>query len=188
MYKVVDGQPLLDLDVGYVTVPALMATVALAGHDPRMVGDPSVVRPGTGLQLVTTKAAFDAKLALEQAATEGTEVSGFTVDRLDLRPWTAGSRSTAQGTRPAPTPRSTGEVIARYEGGTDGHLHIIPAVQTDVDLDTWVVCSAPSASCSSRSSAWSPSTCWCGGPRPPAPARSTSAAGQVTQPLVHIGD
>lgn len=189
VFTVQGGQPHLELDVGYVTVPALMATVALAGHSPRMVGDPSVVRPGTGLQLVTTKAAFDAKLAVEKAATEGTEVSGFTVDRLDLSAVDGGIMVDGEGHQTGAHATFTGEVVARYEGGTDGHLHMIPAVHTDVDLDTWVVVLSAVGIVLFPIIGLIAVDVLVWGPEAAAPGTVDQALqGKFTQPLVDIGD
>ncbi|MFP3902408.1 MAG: DUF3892 domain-containing protein [Acidimicrobiia bacterium] len=137
-YTVEDDEPQLEIDGAEITVPALVATVALAGTSPRMVGDPSIVRPGTGLQLVTTKAAFDAKLDVEQAATIGTEVEGLTIDSLELEAVDGGITVDGSGHKTGATVTFEGTIVARYQGGTDGHLVMQPAVDTDVDLDTWL--------------------------------------------------
>lgn len=139
VWKVQGGEPFLDLDLGELTVPGLMATVALAGTSPRMTGDPSVVRPGTGLQLVTTKTAFDAKLDVEEAATIDTEAEGLTIDSLVLEAVDGGITVEGKGHKTGATVTFEGTIVAQYEGGTDGHLFMEPAVDTDVDLDTWVV-------------------------------------------------
>ena len=110
-----NNDPFLDLDISYVTNPALVATVALAGTSPRMVGDPSVVRPGTGLQLVTTKAMFDARLAVESAATVGTETEGVTVDRLDLEAVDGGIAVDGAGHKTGATLTFEGTVIRAME-------------------------------------------------------------------------
>jgi hypothetical protein len=138
VYVIEDGEPVLDLDLAEMTVPALMATVSLAGTSPRMTGDPSVVRPGTGLQLVTTKAAFDTKLAIEAAATVDTEVQGLTIDALAMEGVDGGMHVAGAGHKTGASVTFEGVVIARYQGGTDGHLYMGPAVDVDVDLDTWV--------------------------------------------------
>jgi hypothetical protein len=139
VWDVRGGEPFLDLDLGEVTVTSLMATVALAGTSPRMAGDPSIVRRGTGLQLVTTKRAFDAKLDLEEAATIGSETEGLTIDALTLEAVDGGITVDGKGHKTGATVTFKGTMVAEYEGGTDGHLFMEPAVDTDVDLDTWVV-------------------------------------------------
>jgi hypothetical protein len=134
-----DGyQPVLDLDISYATTPALVASVALAGADPVPPDAPSVVRPGTGLGLVTTAAVFDARFARESAAVVGTELDGLTIDRLEVRSTDYGFDVDGEGHKTGAEVDFAGSLVAQYRGGVGGELAMRSTVETDVDTAWWV--------------------------------------------------
>lgn len=134
-----DGyEPVLDLDITYATVPALVAAVALAGNDARPPESPSVVRPGTGLGLVTSAALLAARFAIESAAVIGTEMEGLTIDRFDVASTDYGFDVSGAGHKTGADVEFEGALIARYEGGVGGELGLTSTVETDVDTAWWV--------------------------------------------------
>lgn len=134
-----DGyQPVLDLDVSYATTPALVASVALAGADPVPPDAPSVVRPGTGLGLVTAAAVFDARFARESSAVVGTELEGLTIDRLEVRSTDYGFDVDGEGHKTGAEVDFAGSLVAQYRGGVGGELAMRSTVETDVDTAWWV--------------------------------------------------
>jgi len=138
VYGVEDDDPFLDLDFSLLTTPALVATLALAGTDPVIPDQVSVVKPGTGLQLVMTKAMFDARLANEATETIGTESSGVTIDTLALEAVDGGIAVQGTGHKTGADVEFHGTVIALYRGRTDGRLAMLPAIHTDIDTSWWV--------------------------------------------------
>src|SRR5262249_25950853 len=87
---------------------------------------------------VTTKVMFDAKLDLEEAASEGKESEGLTIDQLDLEAVDGGISVDGAGHKTGATVTFQGVMIARYQGGTNGHLIMDPAIHTDVETAGWV--------------------------------------------------
>jgi len=138
VYKVVDDDPVIDLDFAMLTTPALVATLALAGTDPVIPERASVVKPGTGIQLVMSKAMFDARLDHEEEATIGTESDGTEIDTLGLEAVDGGIAVQGTGHKTGATVEFHGTVIASYRGRTDGRLAMLPAIHTDVDTSWWV--------------------------------------------------
>lgn len=133
-----DAEVVLVSDGAVTTVPALVATVAHAGASPELPGSPSIVRPASGLQLITAKAAFDRRLANEQAAVEGSEVEGLTIDRMELEAVDGGITVDGAAHQTGADVTFVGTLVAHYVGGTGGTLEIKPAVDTDVDTAWWV--------------------------------------------------
>ncbi|HUG84974.1 MAG TPA: hypothetical protein VMM13_10435, partial [Euzebya sp.] len=135
----VDGewQPHLDLDVSHTTTPALIAAVGLAGSDPVPPAAPSIVRPGTGLGLVTTATMMAARLAVEKAATEGTQIEGVTVDRLDVVTTDYGFDIDGEAHATGAELDFAGSLVARFVGGVGGQLVLRSTIETDVDRDWW---------------------------------------------------
>ena len=130
--------PELDLDVSYTTVPALVATVALAGEDPIPLGEPSIVRPGTGLMLVSTAAMFALRFAIEKAATEGHELEGLTIDRFDATSTDYGFDVSGAGHKTGANVSFDGSLVAQFRGGVGGQLLMRSTIDTDVDSHWWV--------------------------------------------------
>lgn len=140
VYDVVgeDDDVVLELETTSMTVPALVATVAHQGASPLMPGGASIVRAGAGLQLITSKAMFDANLDAKSAATVGEEIEGLTVDKLELEAVDGGITVDGAGHKTGADVTFVGTIVARYVGGTDGHLYMKPAIDTDVDTAWWV--------------------------------------------------
>lgn len=139
VYAVDGEEPLLEWDIGEMTVPSLMATVALAGTSPRTTGDPSVCRPGHGMTLVTAKAALDVKLDNQAAATIGDEINDAEITALTLEGVDAGIAVTGSAEKTGGSATFEGTMVCRYQGGTDGVLRMDPAIHTDVHVDDWVI-------------------------------------------------
>lgn len=130
--------PQLDLDITYATVPALIAAVGLAGADPRPPADPSIVRPGTGLGLVTTKTLFDARFERESEAIKGQELEGLTMDRLEVAATDYGFDVEGEGHKTGAEVDFAGALMVQYRGGVGGELKMRSTVETDVDTAFWV--------------------------------------------------
>ena len=133
-----DYVPDLDLDVSYLTTPALVASVALAGEEAVPPEAPSIVRPGTGLTLVTTARLFDARFALESATIVGTELQGLTMDRFEASSTDYGFDISGEGHKTGATVTFSGALIAKFRGGVGGQLLMLSTVETDVDSAWWV--------------------------------------------------
>jgi len=139
VYDVAPGdEVVLEFETTSMTVPALVATVAHSASSPLMPGGASIVRGGSGLQLMTAKAMFDARLDTQSAATVGTEIEGLTVDKLELEAVDGGITVDGSGHKTGADVTFVGTMVARYAGGTDGHLYMKPAIDTDVDTAWWV--------------------------------------------------
>ncbi len=133
-----DGEPFLDIDWAFITAPALVASVALAGDTPGMPGRLSMVKPGAGMTLLTTKTMFDAKLDLEAQAKIGEEEDGVTTDALVLEAVDGGIAVEGEAHKTGGSVTFEGVVLSQYQGGTQGRLRMKPAIETDTDLDWWV--------------------------------------------------
>jgi hypothetical protein len=130
--------PALDLDVSYAATPALVASVALAGEDPVPPGSPSIVRPGTGLALVTAAQTFDARFARESQTLPGTELQGLTIDRFEASSADWGFDVEAAGHKTGADVFFGGSLIGQYRGGVGGQFLMRSTVRTDVDSSWWV--------------------------------------------------
>lgn len=130
--------PDLDLDVSDVTTPALVASVSLAGQDPVPPGAPSIVRPGTGLALVTTARLFDSRFALESVAIPGTKLQDLTMDRFQASSTDYGFDVSGEGHKTGATVSFSGSLVAQFRGGVGGQLLMRSTVETDVDTAWWV--------------------------------------------------
>lgn len=133
-----DGEVFLDLDWAFITAPALVATVALAGDAAGMPGGLSMVKPGAGMTLLTGKVMFDANLDLEAQAKVGVEDDGITIDRLTLVAVDGGIEVDGKAHKTGGTVTFEGVVVSQYRAGTEGRMRMKPAIETDVDLDWWV--------------------------------------------------
>lgn len=133
-----DWKPKLEFDVTYATVPALVASVARASDDALPPDAPSIVRPGTGLALVTTAALFEARFAIEAVAVVGQTMSGLTIDRFEASSADYGFDIDGAGHKTGAQVDFSGELIAIYRGGTGGQLTMRSTVVTDVDTSWWV--------------------------------------------------
>ncbi|HEU4729569.1 MAG TPA: hypothetical protein VFT22_16840 [Kofleriaceae bacterium] len=131
-------EPALQFDVSHATVPALVASVALAGDDPLPPDAPSIVRPGTGLGLITTGRLFDGRFAIESAAAKGKEMSGLTIDELHVVSTDYGFDIDGKGHKTGADVSFAGSLIGIYRGGTGGQLTMRSTVETDVDTAWWV--------------------------------------------------
>ena len=139
MYDVVgEDEVVFEGESTYVTVPALVATVAHQGDSPLLPGSASIVRPGTGLQLITSKTMFDARLDVQAALTVDQVIEGLTVDTLTLDPVDGGINVDGSGHNDDADVTFVGTMVARYVGGTDGHLYMKPALDIDVDTEWWI--------------------------------------------------
>jgi hypothetical protein len=130
--------PDLDLDISHVTTPALVASVTLAGQEPVPPGSPSIVRPGTGLALVTTARLFEARFALESVAIVGTELQGLTMDSFEASSTAYGFDIVGEGHKTGASVSFSGALIAQFRGGVGGQLIMRSTVVTDVDTAWWV--------------------------------------------------
>ena len=130
--------PDLDLDVSYATVPALVASVALAGQEPVPPAAPSIVRPGTGLALMTTAQLFDLRFALEAATIPGTVLQGLTMDSFAASSTDYGFDITGEGHKTGATVSFSGSLVAQFRGGVGGQLIMRSTIDTDVDTAWWV--------------------------------------------------
>lgn len=133
-----DGEVFLDIDWAFITAPALVATVALVGATAGIPGRLSMVKPGAGMTLLTGKVMFDANLDLEARAKVGVEDDGITIDRLSLVAVDGGIEVDGKAHKTGGTVTFEGVVVSQYRGGTQGRMHMKPAIETDVDLDWWV--------------------------------------------------
>jgi len=133
-----NDEPFLDIDWAFMTAPALVASVALAGNTPGMPGRLSMVKPGAGMTLLTTKTMFDTKLDLEAEAKIGKEDDGVTTDALALEGVDGGIAVEGKAHKTGGSVTFEGVVLAQYRGGTEGRLRMKPAIKTDTDLDWWV--------------------------------------------------
>lgn len=133
-----DGEVFLDIDWAFITAPGLIATVALAGDTPGVPGGLSMVKPGAGMTLLTGKVMFDANLDLEAQAKVGVEDDGITIDRLSLVAVDGGIEVDGKAHKTGGSVTFEGIVVSQYRGGTEGRMHMKPAIETDVDLEWWV--------------------------------------------------
>jgi hypothetical protein len=131
-------EPELDLDITYATVPALMAAVGLAGSDPTPPGAPSIVRPGTGLGLVTTASLFRARFDRESESIKGTTLEGLTMDRLNVVSTDYGFDVDGEGHKTGAEVDFAGALMVQYRGGVGGEIKMRSTVETDVDTAFWV--------------------------------------------------
>jgi hypothetical protein len=131
-------EPALDLDVSYATTPALVAAVGLAGEDPVPPDSPSIVRPATGLALLTASQTFDARFALEREAIRGTEIHGLTIDDFNATSADWGFDIDASGHKTGAHVSFSGSLIGDFRGGVGGQFLMRSTVQTDVDSAWWV--------------------------------------------------
>jgi len=131
-------EPALDLDVSYACVPSLVATVALAGEEPVPPGSPSIVRPGTGLTLVTAAQTFDARFAREAEALRGTELEGLTIDEFRATSTDWGFDIDGRGHKTGADVSFRGSLIGQFRGGVGGQFLMRSTVRTDVDTAWWV--------------------------------------------------
>ena len=130
--------PDLDLDVSYATTPALVASVALTGQEPVPPGSPSIVRPGTGLALMTTALLFDLRFTIESATIPGTVLEGLTMDSFDASSTDYGFDITGAGHKTGATVSFSGSLVAQFRGGVGGQLIMRSTIDTDVDTAWWM--------------------------------------------------
>lgn len=135
-----DGQyvPDLKFDVSYATVPALVASVALAGQDPIPPEAPSIVRSDTGLALITTAKLFEQRFALESIGLVGTEVNGLTIDRFEASSTDYGFDILGEGHKTGADVSFSGPMVTQFKGGVGGEVIMRSLVETDVDSAWWV--------------------------------------------------
>ncbi len=130
--------PDLQLDFSQVTKPALVASVALAGDEAIPSDFPSIVRPGTGVALVTTKRLFDARFILQTALMVGTEMQGLTIDSFSAASTSYGFDIDGAGHKTGADVSFSGSLIAQFLGGVGGQLVLRSTIETDVDTSWWV--------------------------------------------------
>ncbi len=131
-------EPDLDLDISYATTPALIASVALTGEDPVPPGSPSIVRPGTGLGLVTAAQTFAARFARESQTLPGTDMQGLTIDHFSATSTDWGFDIDGGGHKTGADVSFSGSLIGQFRGGVGGQFLMRSTVQTDVDTAWWV--------------------------------------------------
>ena len=133
-----DWIPLLQFEYTDATVPALVASVALAGETAVPPESPSIIRHGTGLGLITTDRLFESRFALESAALIGTEMQGLTIDRFTAETTDYGFLIDGAGHKTGADVTFSGSLMAHFEGGIGGQLTMRNNIETDVDTAWWV--------------------------------------------------
>lgn len=133
-----DWGPVLDLDVSYATKPALIAAVSRADTDPLPPEAPSIVRPGTGLGLVTTFSLIQANLDRQSNELQGSEIEGLTIDRVEFDAADWGFDIDGEGHKTGAEIDFAGSLVARFIGGTGGRVVLRSTVEIDVDTAWWV--------------------------------------------------
>jgi hypothetical protein len=121
------------------TVPALIASVALAKQEAALPGKLSTVPYATGMQLIVSKTIMDAKLAQQAEAQIGTKLQDDVVTKsLSLIAGNAGIDIQLHGEGSKAEVDISGTIAARFSGGIGGSLHMVPAIQVSVEMSWWV--------------------------------------------------
>ena len=122
-----------------VTVPALIASVALPGQEAELPDRVSTVPHATGIQLITSKALMDANLAQKAKARIGTKIADdVEIKSLSLTSTDAGIAIDLHGEKHSGSLDIQGTIAAQFYGEIGGTLVMVPAIQVDVEMAPWV--------------------------------------------------
>ncbi|HSF88952.1 MAG TPA: hypothetical protein VLA46_06000 [Saprospiraceae bacterium] len=130
--------PDLQFDFSELTKPALVASVALAGEEAIPPEAFSIIRPGTGLGLVTTARLFELRFARESASLPGTVMQGLTIDHFNAVATDYGFDIDGAGHKTGADVSFSGSLIAQFRGGVGGQFVMRSTIETDVDSAWWV--------------------------------------------------